>query len=191
MTNEAVTEGRNREVEVKRTYVQMLSPDELSAFAVNDDRVRVERTNVCPASFYRYLYREVGRNYHWVDRLGWSDDEIRVYLAQPTLSLWLIYFAGSPAGFFELQKHEDDSIEIAYFGLLPEFLGRGFGKHLLTRAVEEAWSTGANRVWLHTCTLDDPAALPNYLKRGFKPFKEETYRTIISHDEDLRACVSV
>ncbi len=79
------------------------------------------------------------------------------------------------AGYFELRNCEDGSVEIAYFGLLPEFLGRGLGKHLLTCATEQAWADGANRVWLHTCTLDDPAALPNYLKRGFRPFRTEKY----------------
>jgi GNAT superfamily N-acetyltransferase len=82
---------------------------------------------------------------------------------------------GAPAGFFELKAHADGGVEIAYFGLLPEFIGRGLGKHLLTEAVERAWGLGARRVWLHTCSLDDKAALPNYLARGFRPFHEETY----------------
>jgi GNAT superfamily N-acetyltransferase len=82
---------------------------------------------------------------------------------------------GAPAGYFELRRCEDGSTEIAYFGLLPEFKGRGFGKHLLTLAAQTAWARGARRLWLHTCTLDDPAALPNYQKRGFRPFKQETY----------------
>lgn len=84
-------------------------------------------------------------------------------------------YDGETAGYFELRKCEDGSVEIAYFGLLPAFIGRGLGKHLLTCATEQAWAVGANRVWLHTCTLDDPAAKPNYLKRGFRPFKTEEY----------------
>jgi GNAT superfamily N-acetyltransferase len=81
------------------------------------------------------------------------------------------------AGYFELEKHGDGSVEIAYFGLRPEFFGRGLGGELLTRAVEEAWRIGARRVWLHTCSLDSPRALPNYHARGFRPFKEEWYTT--------------
>ena len=61
------------------------------------------------------------------------------------------------------------------FELLPDFIGRGWGKHLLTRAVLSAWESGTHRVWLHTCTLDHQAALPNYLKRGFRPVREEVY----------------
>jgi len=104
-----------------------------------------------------------------------TDDEIRAHLARPEISLHLFSCRGAPAGYFELARCEDRSAEIAYFGLLPEFIGRGLGKHLLTCATEEAFATGATRVWLHTCSLDDPAALPNYQKRGFLPFRTEMY----------------
>jgi GNAT superfamily N-acetyltransferase len=73
-------------------------------------------------------------------------------------------------------------VEIAYFGLAVRFFGRGLGKHMLTRAAEEAWAMGARRVWLHTCTLDSPAALPNYLARGFDPVRTETYDALLPDD---------
>ena len=174
-------------IEVTRTYLQLLQPGDLKAARVDDDRVRIVRVVDSPASFYRYLYAEVGRYYHWTDKLPWTDDDIRAQLARPEITLWVMYCQGSPAGYFELEKHDDGSIEIAYFGLLQEFLGRGLGKHLLSAAVEQAWSDGANRVWLHTCTLDDPAALPNYIKRGFQPFNTETYFTELAPGEELRS----
>ena len=174
-------------IEVTRTYLQLLHPADLNAAHVDDHRVRIDRVVNCPASFYRYLYAEVGRFYHWIDRLPWSDDEIRAHLARPAITLWVMYYEGSPSGYFELEKHDDGSTEIAYFGLLTEFIGQGLGKHLLSVAVEQAWSDGANRVWLHTCTLDDVAAMPNYIKRGFQPFKTETYFTEVAPDENLRA----
>jgi GNAT superfamily N-acetyltransferase len=172
-------------IEITRTYLQMTRPEQ-SRRAHAADRVRVERAVQCPASFFRYLYREVGRYYHWVDRLGWTDQEILKHLADPALSLFVMYQAGAPAGYFELQKHDDGSVEIAYFGLLPEFIGRGLGKFLLTEAIDEAWRLAPSRVWVHTCTLDDAAAMPNYIKRGFAPFKQETYHTTIAADEQLR-----
>ena len=131
----------------------------------------------CPASFFRYLYAEVGRGCHWVDRLGWTDAEWRARLASPSVSLFVMTLAGAPAGYFELERQADDSVEIAYFGLLPEFVGHGLGKYLLSQAAQAAWALRPARVWLHTCTLDDPAALPNYLARGFRVFKSETYET--------------
>jgi GNAT superfamily N-acetyltransferase len=163
------------ETEVRRTYLEMTSPQQLRGARSTDPSVRVERVEGAPASFYRYLYAEVGRAYHWVDRLPWTDEDIRRHLADPGVSLWLLTVRAAPAGYFELKKTPDASVEVAYFGLLPEFIGRGLGKHLLTDAVERAWSEGARRVWLHTCSLDDKAALPNYLARGFQPFREETY----------------
>jgi GNAT superfamily N-acetyltransferase len=89
----------------------------------------------------------------------------------------VLYETETPAGFFELCRHEDCSVEIAYFGLSAACVGRGLGKHLLTAAARAAWAFDAQRVGLHTCTLDSPAALPNNLARGFEPYKDETYQT--------------
>ena len=170
-------------IAVTRTYLEMRSPDELRSYHADNAHVRFERVQACPISFFRYLYREVGRPHHWVDRLAWSDEQVAERLANANVSLWVMYVDGAPAGYAELERHTDDSIEIAYFGLLPEFTRRGLGKLMLTAAVERAWAQGTSRVWLHTCTLDDRAALPNYLKRGFAPYKEESYSVEIDEPE--------
>jgi GNAT superfamily N-acetyltransferase len=162
-------------IEVTRTYLEMRDPAQLQAARCDDPRIHVEQLPECSPSFFRQLYVEVGRNYHWIDRLPWTDEDVVAHLSQAEISLWLMTDDSATAGYFELRRCEDGSVEIAYFGLLPKFIGRGLGKYLLTRAVEQSWAEGANRVWLHTCTLDDPAALPNYLKRGFQPFKSEKY----------------
>lgn len=160
---------------VVRTYLEMLSPDELRPATLAGPVPSVARLEQCSVSFFRFLYQEVGTAYHWTDRLHWSDQRILEHLATPGVSLWLMSWENEPVGYFELREHEDRSVEIAYFGLLPRFIGRGWGKYLLTRAVQIAWGLGAGRVWLHTCTLDHPAALPNYLKRGFRPTRQEMY----------------
>ena len=161
--------------EVTRTYLEMRDPSELRRARLDDPLVQIEEQRDCSVELFRRLYVEVGRNYHWIDRLPWTDEQIAEHLSQSENSLWLMTSRGEIAGYFELRQCEDGSVEIAYFGLMPQFIGRGLGKHLLTCATQQAWKDGANRVWLHTCTLDDPAALPNYLKRGFRPFKTEKY----------------
>jgi GNAT superfamily N-acetyltransferase len=158
-----------------RTFLELRDLADLQRSTTTEPSVRVEQVVECPASFWRYLYTEVGRAYHWIDRLPWTDDEIRSYLAEPEVSLWLMTVSGAPAGYFELRRDRAGGTEIVYFGLLPEFTGRGLGGFLLTMAVERAWSPGTERVWLHTNTLDHPAALPNYLNRGFRAFHSETY----------------
>jgi GNAT superfamily N-acetyltransferase len=160
----------------------MTDPAQLRTSAHRPAGVRLEAVADCPPEFYRFLYGAVGREYHWRDRLGWDDDAIRAWLARPDVFLRVLYREGSPAGYYELARHEDGSVEIVYFGLLPGQLGQGFGRYLLEEAVREAWGLGALRVWLHTCTLDGPAALPNYLKRGFEPFHTEVYETNIPAD---------
>jgi GNAT superfamily N-acetyltransferase len=160
---------------VTRTHVELPHPSALRPAPSPDPRARVERVEGCPPSFFRYLYAEVGRDYFWLDRVRWTDEQIRARLGDSAVRLHLLTVAGAPAGYFELEKHGDGSVEISYFGLLPEFQGRGLGKFMLTEAAKAAWAFGAARVWLHTCTLDHPGALSNYLARGFRPFKTETY----------------
>jgi GNAT superfamily N-acetyltransferase len=86
---------------------------------------------------------------------------------------WVAYQQGAIAGYFELHR-QGDEVEILYFGLAPQFIGKGLGGFLLSEAIAKAWQwQGANRVWVHTCTLDHPHALKNYQARGFRIYKEE------------------
>ena len=119
--------------------------------------------------------RRSGRAWHWVDRLPGRTRSCARGSRSRSVTLHLLSVAGAPAGYFELEIHADGSVEIAYFGLLPEFIGRGSGGYPAERGRDEAWASAPTRVWLHTCTLDAKAALPNYLARGFRPFKEERY----------------
>jgi len=167
-------------VDVVRTYLELNDRAQLNARRVDDPSARITRCSPCTVERYRALYRAVGGEWHWRDRLAWTDAELATYLARPDIVVWQLEVDGEPGGYVELRREEDGrSVEIVYFGLVARFFGRGLGGALLTRAVEEAWSMGAERVWLHTCTLDSPRALPNYLARGFREFKRETYRTEI------------
>jgi GNAT superfamily N-acetyltransferase len=162
-------------VAVTRTYLQLLAPGALRGARLDDPSLSLEHLDPCPVAASRRLYREVGAAWHWRDREAWSDDRYAAYLGQAGVSTWVLRRGGEVAGFFELAGQADGSVEIALLGLRPGFEGRGLGRHLLTCAVEAAWRAGANRVWLHTCTLDSAAALPNYLARGFSPYREERY----------------
>ena len=158
-----------------RTYLEMRDRSLLTPEDPPGPDVSLIREAECPPDLYRRLYADVGRDYHWVDRLGWSDAQIAAHLADPALELWVLREQQEAAGYFELRRNGDGSVEIAYFGLLPHAVGRGLGKFLLTRAAERAWDLGATRVWLHTSSLDHSSALPNYLARGFTIWKQETY----------------
>lgn len=162
-------------VEVVRTYLELRSPEQLRPARFDDPAVRVVRRDAIGVAHYRRLYETVGALWHWRDRNAWSDEKLARYLARPEVSVFECLVGEESAGYFELETRDDGSVEIAYFGLAPSFIGRGIGKGLLTRAAEEAWAIGANRVWLHTCTLDSPRALPNYKARGFEPFNQERY----------------
>jgi GNAT superfamily N-acetyltransferase len=136
---------------------------------------------------YRRLYRAVGNRWYWHDRNAWSDERLAAHLASPTVTVWECLDGDETAGFFELVAHDDGAVEIAYFGLVEAAMGRGTGKAMLTRAAEQAWALGATRVWLHTCTLDSPRALPNYLARGFEETRKENHVVFVDGVESTPA----
>lgn len=162
-------------IQVKRTYLELRSPAELRPARCAEPGLRLEHVASPAPALARWLYQAVGAEWRWHDRLAWNDDAWRSRFAGPGVSLHVLYRDASPIGYFELACAASGDVEIAYLGLVGEWLGRGYGKHLLTLAAEQAFAVGAQRVWLHTCTLDHPAALANYRARGFRPFREELY----------------
>ena len=89
------------------------------------------------------------------------------------MEVFVLHVRGVPAGYVELDRRIEDEVEIAYFGLVPDFIGRGLGPALLGWALERAWSCGPRRVWLHTCSLDHPKALAVYRRAGFEVYDRE------------------
>jgi GNAT superfamily N-acetyltransferase len=117
------------------------------------------------------LYRRVGADYAWFDRLRWSDADWRCWADR--VHTYVIELGPETAGYWELEHESETSAKIPIFGLLGEFHGRGIGGHALSAALRIGREF-APRVWLTTCTLDGPYALRNYLARGMSPFREET-----------------
>ena len=165
----------SRAVEVVRTYLELQTREQLRAAPVPDASVRFVRRDRITPQHYRRLYAAVGHRWHWRDRDAWSDEMLAAHLARPDIVVWECLVGDDSAGYFELLRCPDASVEIAYLGLAEPFIGRGLGKAMLTRAADEAWALEPTRVWLHTCTLDSPHALPNYLARGFTPTRRERY----------------
>jgi GNAT superfamily N-acetyltransferase len=163
-------------MQATRTYLQLTDPRQFRQALGDFPNLLIERVARPTATLYRSCYRTVGEAYHWRDRWNWSDVEIEAHLSRPAISIHVATQNAHFAGWYELRSvSDDDSVEIAYFGLAPDAIGRGLGKHLLSCAVRDAWARGASRVWVHTCTLDHPHALPNYHARGFAAYRTETY----------------
>lgn len=161
---------------VTRTYLQLGDPTQFRSGLGAFSDVTITRLPVGAVETYRECYRTVGAAHRWRDRWDWTDDDIRTHLADPGIAVTVARRQATLAGYYELRRvTEDASVEVAYFGIVPAELGRGLGKHLLTCAVRDAWALGPTRVWLHTSTLDHPNALPNYVARGFVPYKTEEY----------------
>lgn len=159
-------------IKTKTTYLQMFEPPRVRIPAPYRGVV-IERHESPSVDFYRHLYRSVGETYHWVDRIMMPDDELRAIIQDDRVDVWVLYVAGKVAGYAELDRRSPGEIELAYLGLFPEAIGKGLGKYLLNWVLHAAWSHKPQRVWVHTCDLDHPAALANYLRAGLRVYKEE------------------
>lgn len=160
--------------EVTTWYLEMTRAEDLRPSRASIQDLRIEPARIPCPELNRFFYTAVGGDWLWIDRLGWTYGQWLAYLDRPELETWIASVSGTPAGYFELEKQPGGDVELVYFGLLPQFIGRGIGGVLLTAAIERAWQMGASRVWVHTCSLDGPAALPAYQARGFRIYKEET-----------------
>lgn len=171
---------------ITTTYLQIVSREQFHPALVDCPEAQIMQACEPLPIFYRFLYGAVGRQYYWLDRLTWSDAQLHRYLARPTVTLLVLYLRGTPAGYIELNADSAEAgTEIAYFGLIPNFHGRGLGKHLLTIGVQRAFDDGAERVWVHTCTLDGPYALANYKARGFVAYRTSTTEKVLPRLPDV------
>jgi len=158
------------------TYLEMRSPDELRPKRCADARFQIREQRQRDWRFNRDLYFRVGERWDWIDKRPWTEARWKEYAAAPELRTFAAYYDDALAGYYELRCDSEGGIEVAYFGLVPQFIGRGLGGALLTSAIEQAWRISPKRVWVHTCNRDHPQALANYQARGMLVYKVEPER---------------
>ncbi len=169
MTRGKKTTGR---IETTVTYLEMTERPTRPSTPVPAGKLAIFRAEQPTVSFYRYMYDTVGEPWNWTDRRRLTDDELTGIIHDPDVAIYVLYVAGVPAGFVELDGRIEGAVELSYVGLMPEFVGRGLGGYLLDWAVSAAWLMEPKRVWLHTCSLDHPSALPMYQRAGFVPYDQ-------------------
>jgi GNAT superfamily N-acetyltransferase len=172
-----MTPSNPRKLEVVISFLEMQSPPDRAPAIVPPGKVAIIRAENPTLSFYRYLYNTVGEPWLWWLRRLMSDEELSAILAKPETHVYVLYVAGVPAGFAELDLTDfetDNVIDLHYMGLMPEFIGKGFGKYLLDWAIDTAWSFKPTRITVNTCSLDHPSALGAYQKAGFTVYDRRT-----------------
>lgn len=132
----------------------------------------IHETQIKKWPYNKFLYQWAGARWRWEGKLTWTDQKWSEWVERDQMRTWVMYDRGTPAGYFELEKQQND-VEIAIFGLTPPFLDKGYGGFLLTQAIRWAWDWQAQRVWVHTCNRDHPYALSNYQSRGLTLYKTE------------------
>ncbi|CCF19274.1 Thiosulfate sulfurtransferase (fragment) [Pseudorhizobium banfieldiae] len=151
------------------TQLEMTSPPKASLPVPVNLQTAIIRAPEIPLHYYRYLYRRVGKRWHWYQRLRLPDEELAAIIHDPRVSVTVLYVNGAPAGFFELRKADEGVVELSYFGLFEWAIGLGIGKWFLLQALYAAWQDDPRKVTVTTNTLDHPRALQLYQMMGFSP----------------------
>lgn len=155
------------------THLEMTRRPRLPAPPPPALKLAVLRPTAISVSFYRYLYNTVGAPWAWYERRRMSDRELAAVVQHPDVDVYVLYANGEPAGYAELDRRSMPDIELAYFGLMPAFIGRRLGPWFLHWVVDAAWTRDPQRLWVHTCNLDHPRAIAHYQRAGFVPFRQE------------------
>lgn len=155
------------------TYLEMGAPPGQRPSQVNPEGIRVARSVHITADFYRHLYQSVGKPWLWYERNHLTDPALDRIINHPANHLYILYVGDKAAGFAELDFRRPPDLELAYFGLMPDQIGKGYGRLLLKSAIEMGWKLGPDRLWVHTCNHDHPYALTLYQEEGFIPYHKE------------------
>lgn len=174
-------------IAVTITALEMTAPPRQSLPVPVNVQTAILGAPEIPLAFYRFLYRQVGSRWHWVDRLRMDDETLAATLHDKRNSVTVLYVDGAPAGFFELLQLDDDTIELSHFGLFERALGLGIGKWFLLQALYAAWSPGPKRVTVTTNSLDHPRALQLYQMFGFSPVGTRDIELLPLSDPELLA----
>lgn len=156
------------------TYLEMTERPSSPTPARPAMPIALMRAQDMPVSFYRYLYNTIGEDWLWYERRLIDDEALTEIIHHPDIEVYVLYVKGAPAGYGELDRRGGDEIELAYFGLLPEFIGMRLGRYFLRWLIDQAWSYEPSRFWVNTCDFDHPSAFQVYQSAGFVPYKRET-----------------
>ena len=166
-------------MKIERYYLEISSVESLKEVSSPNLNLQLEKIVKPNIEINKFFYKNVGKNHNWVDRLSWDNLKWISYLENNKVNTYVLKLKSDLVGYFEvIQDNSSKTTEIAYFGLLKEYIGKKFGGYLLSEAIKECFDLSSNKVWVHTCTLDHDHALKNYIGRGMKIFKTETINVV-------------
>ena len=161
-------------IKVERNYLDIISLKDLSETDKPSNNFDVRLVNPPDFQLNKFFYKQIGKKHRWVDRLIWNENQWIKYINNSNVRTYTLQDGNNLAGYFEqIIDQKKLECEIAYFGILQDYVGKRLGGYLLSQAIKKSFAIGANRVWVHTCSLDHKHALKNYLSRGMKIFKSE------------------
>ena len=160
-------------IPVERNFLELRDIRKLKFNSSKENKLLIKKIEP-DFQLNKFFYKQVGKKHRWIDRLSWTDEKWINFISNKNLETYVISEFEDLIGFFELSHNPDlNETEISYFGLLEEYIGKGIGGYALSEAIKKAFEKNIKRVWLHTCTLDHPNALKNYIARGMQVFRKE------------------
>lgn len=143
------------------------------------DAFTIKKNQNPSSSGYLKLYKDVGEKWSWYNRFFMNEKELNEIIHHPLVDIYYIYHHEKLIGFAELDKRIRKETELVYFGLLPEFHGKGTGRYFLNQIIYIVFAEKPERFWLHTCELDHPKALKFYQQAGFTIYRDSIETQII------------
>jgi RimJ/RimL family protein N-acetyltransferase len=131
------------------TYLEMTSPSKLAPGRPPSARLEIQELGRAEAPMLRSTYARIGGPHGWTGRSAWSGAQWEEQLSRPGIQAWIARVDDDVVGLVELEAESNGDVGIVVFGLVPEFVGRGFGGALLTLATRLAWKVKSPRWHVH------------------------------------------
>ena len=159
---------------VQRFFLELKKGKGVKKSIIFPENVKIHIDTKKDININKFFYRQVGKDHFWRDRLLWTDREWKIYINNKNLETGIMKIKNELVGFYEQEFHKDkNEMELINMGILKEYQGQKLGSFLLKHIIYNTFDRGAERLRVHTCSLDHKYALNNYLSKGLSIYREE------------------
>ena len=124
-------------INVDRSFLEINSIRDLNISKSPGPNFKIFQLDPPDFQLNKFFYKQIGRKHRWIDRLAWSDKKWIEYVENPRIKTFILKDNNNLAGYYETIRDLDkDHCEIAYFGILEEYIGKKCGGYLLSDAIK-------------------------------------------------------
>ena len=123
---------------IDRYYLEIKSIKNLKGKDKPSDKIILELVDDKNYELNEFFYKQIGKKHQWRDRLVWNERDWIKYVSNENLKTFILKEDEELVGYFELIFNKNEC-EIAYFGILEEYIGKSLGGYLLSEAIKIAF----------------------------------------------------